>query len=1041
MSASTAERRPFTEEHLFDTLAEVPPARSISCVYCGGAHPTADEVRACWQRNEAAGGTGSASGAGAAALPFDDVPPPDIEFDPSWGEPEPTPMPTRRVAAPTSGSATRGGARATGSAGRAAGAAGPVARAAAPFVAAPVRRGPRELGRHVVVRVGQAVPPEWTDAPRVVVSAIDADSVGGDAVLSELRGYAAGRQGCVIELAVEPGLLDRAAAETTEAAPHELGPRFTFAGAELAHLVRANAVDLTGDEPRWEAYSQAIALGASAVADGRGDVALPDGTRVWLDGGPVRITPPVDGLAVVHRVTVEHGSLATPRGNETAADLAPDQLAAVTHEGGAARIIAPAGSGKTRVLTERARHLVQQWRVPASAVCLVAFNKRAQEEMQARTIDVPGLQVRTLNAMALAIVNGSAPFARRPQRVATIDEPEVRRLIGRLVNFPRKRNADPVAAWIEALSLARLGLRSPADVESLYDGDVEGFEIVLPRYREQLARAGQVDYDEQVQRAIEILLTDADARAAAQRACRVLLVDEFQDLTPAHLLLVRLLAGPDGAVFGVGDDDQTIYGYNGADPSWLIDFAELFPGAGEHPLEVNYRCPAGVVRAADTLLRHNWRRVAKTIRAAHTEHDGFLVAPAGGDSVATTVTAVRTAIEAGSAPSDVAVLTRVNSLLAPVQVALGAEGIATSGGVGVEFMDRTAVRAGLAWVRLAVSGEDRLSPADLGEALRRPSRSLHPRVAEWVGEQRSFAGLRRLADRVTNERDAATVRGFVDDVERLQRMATTRGTTGQLLATVRDEFGLSSSIAGLDAHRRGMNRAAQNDDLTALAQLADLHDDPATFESWLRGALTRKWDSSGVTLATVHRVKGQEWPFVVVHHAAADQFPHRLAEDEEEERRLFHVAITRAARDVLVVPGPRPSPFIVECTSEPPARAERRPGAGGRGAVGGGGRGVVGSTASEPRAARAQGSTTSPGDGLSPESTALFAALKDWRRHVAAGKPAYTVFADRVLHDIAERRPASIDQLASIKGVGPAKLQQYGAALLDLVAGVVPADD
>ena len=88
-----------------------------------------------------------------------------------------------------------------------------------------------------------------------------------------------------------------------------------------------------------------------------------------------------------------------------------------------------------------------------------------------------------------------------------------------------------------------------------------------------------------------------------------MLVDEFQDLTPAHLLLIRLLASPGGAVFGVGDDDQTIYGYNGADPAWLIDFADLFPGAGTHPLEVNYRCPAGIVDIVDRLLRHNERRV------------------------------------------------------------------------------------------------------------------------------------------------------------------------------------------------------------------------------------------------------------------------------------------------------------------------------------------------------------------------------------------------------------------------------------------------
>ena len=115
------------------------------------------------------------------------------------------------------------------------------------------------------------------------------------------------------------------------------------------------------------------------------------------------------------------------------AELADDQLAAVTHAGGAARIIAPAGSGKTRVLAERARHLLRSWALPPGSVTLVAFNKRAQLELRERTSDLPGLQVRTLNAIALAIVNGSAPFARRPRQLRTVSEGDVRRLLGRLV--------------------------------------------------------------------------------------------------------------------------------------------------------------------------------------------------------------------------------------------------------------------------------------------------------------------------------------------------------------------------------------------------------------------------------------------------------------------------------------------------------------------------------------------------------------------------------------------------------------------------------
>ena len=903
---------------------------AISCVYCGGRHESAAEVRQCWANDHAEVGGGR-------------------------------PMP--------------------------------------------------QLGRNVVIRPGQAVPIGWKAAERHVITMADLDTPGP--LLSNLRRFAAESQACAFEIdeAVEAALIEP---QTNSSPMHKIGPSFVFEVTALHHLLWSNSVDgRDPDQPTWPLASLASALGATPVPDtGVGDVVLPDGRAVWLDGGPVRFTEPIDGVPVVHRIAIEHRSLTPFGSNLSVADLADDQLAAVTHAGGSARVIAPAGSGKTRVLTERARHLLTRWHLPPSSVCLVAFNKRAQEEMSSRVADLAGLQVRTLNAISLAIVNGSAPFAPQPRAMSTINELDVRRIIGRLVEFPRKRNSDPVALWIEALSLARLGLRDPNDVEALYDGDVDGFAAMLPRYRHELAASRSLDFDEQIVRAIEILLTDTTARAAAQRACRMLLVDEFQDLTPAHLLLIRLLAGPDGCVFGVGDDDQTIYGFNGADPQWLIDFDAYFPLAGDHPLQVNYRCPADVVAAAATLLQHNKRRVPKVIRPASAA-DGLMIEPAG-DSVAATIRIVIAAIVDGSPTADIAVLTRVNSLLAPVQIALGQAGISTHGGVGAEFADRAAVRGSLAWLRLATA-RGALSKVDVGEALRNPSRPLRPNVASWVAEQDSVDALRRLAGRLNTPREAERVDAFATDIELLQQLAATGGTTARILTRLHDSMGMATTLSTLDTHRQGMNRAAQSDDLTAVAQLAELQPDPSTFETWLRSELRRSWDGDGVTLATVHRVKGKEWPTVIVHHADADQFPHRLATDVEEERRVFHVAITRARQRVHVVPGMRPSPFIAQCLRPP------EPGD------------VVEPRATPRQSTRAAAPSERPGRTLTPADSSLFEELRSVRRHLAAGKPAYTVLSDQALHDIARLRPTTLAALGNIKGLGPVKLERYGSALLAVV--------
>jgi ATP-dependent DNA helicase UvrD/PcrA len=948
---------------------------AISCAYCGGEHDRPAQVRQCWTDN----------GEQEVDLPSAEVPPPD---DAAF---------LGNTAPPRSATATRPMAPSTASARPAA--VREVARGVAP-----ARPGPDRLGRHLIVAPGDPATGVWADAKRI---SIDQGVLGApDQAIVFLRAAALAGERLVIELAVD---FERQPMLMTDAAPEAVGAKFSFAGDELHHLIWANSVDARGAQPSWLALDHAIAAGLAATDDGVGDVTLPDGTRAWIDGGPMRFVDPIDGVAVIHATAIDHASFDVPITNTCAADLAPDQLAAVTHPGGAARIIAPAGSGKTRVLTERARHVLTNWRLPATAVSLVAFNKRAQEEMRERTPDLPSLHVRTLNAIALAIVNGSAPFAPQSRRWRTIDEPDVRRIIGDLVSFPRRRNSDPVAPWIEALSLVRLGLVSPSDAEARYDGDVDGFAAFWPSYRSTLDKRGVVDFDDQIYRALMILLSDPVARRAAQRACRMMLVDEFQDLTPAHLLLIRLLAAPGGAVFGVGDDDQTIYGYNGADPGWLIDFAELFPGAGAHPLEVNYRCPAGVVDLADRLLRHNRRRVDKSIRAHSTDNGGWSIADSV-DPVTASADAVRGALASGAAPAEVAVLARVNAVLAPVQVALVGEGIPISGGVGLEFMDRTSVRAVLGWLRLATATErGRFLPDDLKEALRRPSRSFHPRINDWIAEQGSVVDLFNLAGRLNNERDADRLMEFAADIQKMQQEAKRGVPTSDLVFTLIDEIGLAGSVAGLDASRRGMNRSAQGDDLTAIQHLAALHDDSATFEQWLRGRLAAKRSTDGVVLSTVHRVKGQEWPHVVVHHVDAEQYPHRLADDVEEERRLFHVAITRASRHATIVTGPKPSPFVEELTTEPsPDR-------------------VVSSHRPEPAPKSAPSkSKANPVDDLDPVAAARFEQLRALRTTLAAGKPAYVVFDNKTLAAIARSAPRSKQELARISGVGPAKLDKYG---------------
>src|SRR5436190_4238634 len=467
--------------------------------------------------------------------------------------------------------------------------------------------GPAALGRGVIVEAGAAAPAEWSDAPRVVV---DDDALrDAGATAERLHEHWATRSPVVVDLRVAREILSEP--ERDDRPPYELTPAFDFARERAYFLVRANNYDARDGTPRWGAAAEARRLGARD--GGLAEVLLPDGTPVWCDGGP-RTTGLLPGEHILHRVAIASGSLRAdiePVENPDLLLLAPDQRAAVLHAGGPARILAPAGSGKTTVLTARFRHLLVERGYDSANVCALAYNRRAGAEMQDRLADLPGgarHKVRTLNSLGFEIVRRARPGVR------VLDEREIRERIEPHLKLTFRANTDALRPYLEALEEVQLGLRAPNHVER-QRGDVEGFATMYDRYHDELERDNATDFDGQIASAIEALCRDPTLRGALQSECRHLLVDEFQDLRPAHLLLVRLIAAPAYDVFGVGDDDQVIYGYAGANPDFLINFDTYFPGAADHPLEVNYRCPPVVVDGARTLLAHNHRRVAKVMRA------------------------------------------------------------------------------------------------------------------------------------------------------------------------------------------------------------------------------------------------------------------------------------------------------------------------------------------------------------------------------------------------------------------------------------------
>jgi len=322
--------------------------------------------------------------------------------------------------------------------------------------------GPPELGRGIVVLPGMAPPEPWKDCPRLLIERETlTDPV---AALESLHRAWFERQPVVVELAVDPKVLRDP--EVCHRPVYDLTPRFEFSRERLQFLVWANNYDARSGDPVWWHGRKAARsfLDDGALEAGPADIVLSDGTPLYVDGGPFAPAPLPSGIGVVHRWNTEAGSLSAVANLLPGADLASDQLAAVSHAAGGARVIAPAGSGKTRVLTERLRHTIEDRGVDPATVTALAFNTKAAGEMRERCgglVTARGPHIRTLNSVGLWICNEYGGQG----RLDVYEEPQVRDLVQLVFEVRRQANTDTVLPYVDALSAVRLGLTPPSVVE------------------------------------------------------------------------------------------------------------------------------------------------------------------------------------------------------------------------------------------------------------------------------------------------------------------------------------------------------------------------------------------------------------------------------------------------------------------------------------------------------------------------------------------------------------------------------------------------
>ncbi len=600
------------------------------------------------------------------------------------------------------------------------------------------------------------------------------------------------------------------------------------------------------------------------------------------------------------------------------------QREAVLHGEGPLLVLAGAGSGKTRVIVHRIARLVRELGVMPWHVLAVTFTNKAAGEMRERLEALLGpvlaadLWVQTFHAFGARFLRREAARAGlSPSFPIYDDDDQVRLAKGLLAEAGHDDDLSPRELLSRIDGWKNEGL-APEEVR-VVAGDRKGARDrdLYARYTAALRRAGAVDFGDLLVMPLRLLEADPAMRARWAGRFRFLLVDEFQDTNPAQYRLLRHLAGEKRNVCVVGDDDQAIYRWRGADVENILGFDRDFPGTKVVKLEQNYRSTQRILRAANAVIARAGGREAKTLFTRNGEGPKVEVLPCEDerDEARLIALRVKSAIDKGVSAREVAVFYRVHAQSRPLEEALRAAGIAYVIVGGVRFYERAEVKDVLAYLRLLLNPNDDVS---LLRVINTPSRKIGKTTLDRVQLQ----AIRKQCSlwRIIASGD------FTDDVAGAARKALVgfytlvAGMRKRALDLLDQPSALGRMVYQETGYERMLNEKNEPEDearrenveelLGTLESYEEETEEP-TLSDWLERVTLAETAPEGevaerVSLMTVHSAKGLEFQKVFITGLEEGMFPYKGIEfgadpeELEEERRLAYVAITRARQELTV---------------------------------------------------------------------------------------------------------------------------------------------
>jgi len=591
-------------------------------------------------------------------------------------------------------------------------------------------------------------------------------------------------------------------------------------------------------------------------------------------------------------------------------NLNPQQRDAVTHEGGPLLVLAGAGSGKTRVITYRIAWLIGERGVNPANILAVTFTNKAANEMLSRVerlVPSGGYRpwIGTFHSTSLRILRRYADRLGYTKSFAVYDTADQLTLVRRCMRELQVNDeAFPPRTVLSRISHAKNELIDPANYEKT-NLDFFGVRIaeVFKLYQKRLQEFDAMDFDDLIGKYVELLEKHEDIRAELHTRFQHLLIDEYQDTNRAQYVLVKLLAGKEGNIVAVGDEDQSIYRFRGADINNILNFERDFPGAKIVKLEQNYRSTGNILDAATGVVSNNVARKGKTLFTAGGAGDPVRIVTTTNEReeaqfVIEKITGMRTRVPL----TEFAVLFRTNAQSRPFEEELLRANVPYTVVGGVKFYERAEIKDVMSFLRLAVRPYDTPS---IERVINVPSRGIGDTTIEALNaaSRDRNATLWTVIDGDLSflpPRAAKAVREFREIVHDLQRAATN---------PLPDLFDYLLVRTG---YRRMLQESRDVQDETRLENLEELlnstreyndNNPNATLGDYLDSVTllsdVDRYDSGkGVTLMTLHAAKGLEFRVVFLAGMEEGVLPHSNSLDEtddiEEERRLCYVGMTRA---------------------------------------------------------------------------------------------------------------------------------------------------